>query len=110
MFILTDDPFKLYVKGESHIFLDEGLLDDYIEVIDKLGETDDTVLYNTLIESIEPTEMTENDVNIVLESIIKRWKSLYNIFDISRLKISRKPPKNALKSPTISVDNLMEIV
>lgn len=113
MFILTDNPFKLYVNNESHIFLDEGLLDDYIEVIDKLDETDDTVLYNTLIESIEPTEIMENDVNIVLESIIKRWKLLYNIFDISRLKVSRKSDKmlkNTIKSPTVSVDNLMEIV
>ena len=110
MFILTDDPFNLYIKGETQIFLDEGLLDDYIEVIDKLDETDDTVLYNTLIESIEPTEITENDVNIILNSIIKLWKSMYNIFDISRLKVSRKPPKDTLKSPTISIDNLMEIV
>ena len=113
MFILTDDPFKLYLKNESHIFLDEGLLDDYIEVIDKLNDNIDPVLYSTFIESIEPNEITENDVKIVLESIIKRWKPLYSMFNLNMLNGIQKRDKtvkNIAKSPTISIDNLMEIV
>lgn len=113
IFILTDNPFKMYVNDESRIFLDEGLLDDYIEVIDKLNEPIDEALYSVFIESIEPTEMTENDINIVLESIVKRWNSLYDSFNLNRLKDvqkQRKSLKNIVKSPSISVDSLMEIV
>jgi hypothetical protein len=112
VFILTEDPFKLYINGESSIFLDEDLLDDYIEVIDKLNEQVDAENYSVFIDSIEPTEITENDVALVLESISKRWGSLYELFNLKRLGAIKKPKKSTKIDPnTVRLtDDLIEIV
>jgi hypothetical protein len=118
LFILTDDPYKMYIKNETSIFLDEGLLDDYIEVIDALNERDNRTTveidnYTTFIESIEPTEITEHDINIIVESITNRWSSLYSEFDLNKLKV---PIKTVRKTASvndmsmISVDDSTEIV
>lgn len=119
MFILTDDPITLYVKMESPIFLDENLLDDYVDVIDKLNDSnEDDVLtetynYTGLVESIEPTEITEQDINIILDSVIKRWRPLFMEFDLRRLKVNKQPSsclKNMINSSSISIDDFMEII
>ena len=119
MFILTDDPVTMYIKNESPIFLDENLLDDYVDVIDKLNDNDDddisteTYSYTGIIESVEPAEITEQDINIILDNIIKRWRSMFMEFDLRRLKVKELPsscPKNTIKSPSVSIDDFMEII
>ena len=118
MFILTDDPFKFYVKNDSPIFLDTDMLEDYVEVIDLIEERENESSlegdnYTTFIESIEPTEITEADINIIIESIIKRWQSFYKHFDIKKLKISTKPPTRSHSVPHITeykIDISTEIV
>ena len=118
LFVLTDNPFKMYVKNETSLFLDEGLLDDFVDVIDVLDKREnvlstDTNNFNTFIDSIEPTEITEADINIILDSIIKRWHSSFTEADIRKLKISHKPISRASSITTIkeySVDMLTEII
>lgn len=118
LFVLTDDPFKMYVKNESSLFLDEGLLDDFVDLIDVLDKREteqsiNTSEFSTFIESIEPTEITEADINIILDSIIKRWRSSFTEADIRKLKISRKQLPRTESTVTIkdySIDQLTEII
>ena len=118
LFVLTDDPFKMYVKNESSLFLDEGLLDDFIDLIDIIDkrETEQSSYvddFSTFIESIEPTEITEADINIILDSIIKRWRSSFTEADIKKLKITQKLLQRTDSMATIkenSIDQLTEII
>ena len=118
LFILTDDPYKMYIKNESTLFLDDGLLDDYIEVIEVLNEREEQTSfdandYASFIESIEPTEITEPDIDIIIDSIIKRWRSAYSEFDLKRLKILQKTINRAESIGSIqdiSLDKSTEIV
>ena len=118
LFVLTDDPFKMYIKNQTSLFLDEGLLDDFIDMIDAIDKREndssiDTNDFSTFIESIEPTEITEADINIILDSIIKRWRSLFSYVDIRKLKIVCKLPSRTQSIDTIkeySVDILTEII
>lgn len=118
LFVLTDDPFKMYVKNESSLFLDEGLLDDFVDLIDTIDKREneqsiDAGDFSTFIESIEPNEITEADINIILDSIIKRWRSSFTEADIRKLKISRKPFPRTESTATIkdySIDQLTEII
>jgi hypothetical protein len=118
LFVLTDDPFKMYIKNQISLFLDEGLLDDFVDLIDDIDKREnevsmDTNNFSTFIESIEPTEITEADVNIILDSIIKRWRSLFTCIDIRKLKIKYRLPSRTQSNDTIkeySVDMLTEII
>ena len=118
LFVLTDDPFKMYIKNQTSLFLDEGLLDDYVDLIDTINKREnesstDTNDFSTFIESIEPTEITEADINIILDSIIKRWRSLFTYIDIQKLKSEHDPPTRAQSIASIneySIDMLTEII
>lgn len=118
LFILTDDPYKMYVKHETSLFTDEGLLDDYIEVIELLESRDETSAITdstdsvdrySFIESIEPTEIMESDMNIIMDSIIKRWSESYSEFDLRRLKITIDRLEGRPER-SISVNNISEII
>ena len=118
MFIVTENPFELYMDGKMTIFPDESLLDDYAEVIDLLimrkeESASDMDQYANYIDSIEPTEITEADIDIVVNSIIKRWVSMYSVIDLHKLKMIKKP-HNRLKSThitsTIGINDTLEIV
>ena len=135
LFILTDDPYKMYVKHETSLFMDEGLLDDYIEVIELLESREEATPMDPIvdpvnaltplvvstdtitdpsdrysfIESIEPTEIMESDVNIIIDSIIKRWSEAYSEFDLRKLKIAIERP-NDRPERSISVNNISEII
>lgn len=108
----------MYIKNESTLFLDDGLLDDYIEVIEVLNEREEQTSfdandYASFIESIEPTEITEPDIDIIIDSIIKRWRSAYSEFDLKRLKILQKTINRAESIGSIqdiSLDKSTEIV
>jgi hypothetical protein len=118
LFVLTNDPFKMYIKNQISLFLDEGLLDDYVDLIDAIDkrecdESTDTNDFNTFIESIEPTEITEADINIILDYIIKRWSSLFTYIDMRKLKIVRRSPSRVQSIGSIkeySIDMLTEII
>ena len=114
MFILTDNPFDMYVFNKASVFYDENLLDDYIDVIDIISKNKDTLdgincnddndndethndmvvndvtvsSYNT-VQSIEPTEITFNDVNILINHLTQKWNGMYEMFDLTVLSLQQ---------------------